>query len=212
MAKTKPGKSAAGKGPKAKKKADKPRKATAAELSDMDRQRLLLQHKRMLKPLLAAEKIAKDNVTKRYELAKKEGITKKELELAFLLDTDEGAEKVKKQMQRILDVDRWMGTALGQQLDMFPKASASEKAFEDGKRSSLNDEPARPPANLGQTAAQRWMEGWNEGRKTLNAARAEGFRPLGEVARAAMPEPIGDQKATHEEHEDEADEEHRNAA
>src|SRR5581483_10361449 len=179
--------------PKAKKKTDKPRKPTAAELSDTERQRLLLAHLRKLSPLLIAEATAKDNVRKAYELAKKEGVTKKELELALLLKTDEGAEKVKKQMQTILDVDRWMGSEVGEQLDMFPKAKPSDKAFEDGKRSALNDEPARPPANLSQAIAQRWMEGWNEGRTTLNAARAAGFKPLGQVINANAPDPIGDQ-------------------
>src|SRR5581483_2375326 len=100
--------------PKAKKKTDKPRKPTAAELSDTERQRLLLAHLRKLSPLLIAEATAKDNVRKAYELAKKEGVTKKELELALLLKTDEGAEKVKKQMQTILDVDRWMGSEVGE--------------------------------------------------------------------------------------------------
>lgn len=204
MAKTKTGKaSGAKKPPKAKK--DKARKPTAAELSDTERQRLMLAHKRKLKPLLLAEIAAKSAVTKAYELAKKEGVTKKDLQLAALLDTDEGAEKVKKQLQQILDIDRWMGTTLGEQMDMFPKQSASDKAFEDGKRSALNDEPARPPTTLSQTVSQRWMEGWNEGRKTLNAARAEGFRPLGQVVNATAPDPIGDQDATHEERDDEAE-------
>lgn len=164
MAKKPTGKASGNKAPKAKKKSDRPRKATAAELSDMDRQRLLLAHKRKLKSLLLTEAAAKKAVTGAYEIAKKEGVTKKELELAFLLDTDEGAEKVKKQMQQILDVDRWVGAELGEQLNMFPKQSASDKAFEDGKRSSLNDEPARPPAMLSQAASQRWMEGWKIGR------------------------------------------------
>lgn len=201
MAKTKTGKGGGAKNAKAKKKSDKPRKQTAAELSDTERQRLLLAHLRKLGPLLIAQNTANDAVRKAYELAKKEGVTKKELELALLLKTDEGAEKVKQQMQRILDVDRWMGKAIGEQLDMFPKASPSEKAFEDGKRTALNDEPARPPATLSQTIAQKWMEGWNEGRVTLNAARAAGFRPLGEVAKEAFPPTIGDQAATHKEAE-----------
>lgn len=207
MAKPKTGKAGGAKKPPKAKNKDKPRKPTAAELSDTERQRLLLAHKRKLKPLLIAESTAKKNVTAAYELAKKEGVTKKDLTLALLLDTEEGAEKVKKQLQQILDVDRWMGTALGEQLDMFPKQSASEKAFEDGKRSALNDEPARPPSSLGQTAAQRWMQGWNEGRATLNAARAAGFRPLSEVAKEIMPSAIGDQEPTHDE-----DDEHQDAA
>lgn len=193
----KPTKAKGDRKPAAKKKADKPRKITAAELSDIDRQRLLLAHKRKLKPLLLTEAAAKKAVTQAYELAKKEGITKKELELAFLLDTDEGAEKVKLQMQQILNVDRWVGSEVGTQLDMFPKPSVLAKAYEDGKRSALSDEPARPPESLSQTAANEWLAGHAAGRQALNASRAEGFKPLGEVVKNVTS--IGDQTATHRE-------------
>jgi hypothetical protein len=185
---------------KGRKKTDKARKPTAAELSDTERQRLLLQHKRKLKPLLLAESAAKDAVRKLYELAKKEGVTKKELEIALLLETDEGTEKVKLQMQRFLDVDRWMGKEIGTQLDMFPKQSTAEKNFDNGKRAALNDEPARPPSTLSQDGQQQWLAGHAEGRTALNTARAEGFRPLGDTIRQVVPPaPVGDQPATHQE-------------
>jgi hypothetical protein len=182
-----------------KAKSDKPRKLTAAELSDTDRQRLLLAHKRKLKPLLLTETAAKKAVSNAYELAKKEGITKKELQLAFLLDTDEGAEKVKLQMQQILNVDRWVGGELGEQLEMFPKPSVMVKAYADGKRAALEDEPARPPESLSQNAANEWLAGHAAGREALNVSRAEGFKPLASVVREVMPAPIGDQSATHHE-------------
>lgn len=171
------------------KKPDKPRKVSAEQLSDMDRQRLLLAHKRKLRPLLETETNAKGAVTKAYELAKKEGITKEMLKTAFLLDTDEGTEKMKVLMQQHLDVLRYTGSALGEQLDMFPKPTVLAKAFEDGKRSALSDEPARPPASLSQSAANEWLAGHSAGRQAQNVARAEQFKPLGSVVK----EVIGDQ-------------------
>ena len=197
MAKKANGKASGAKKPKAKK--DKARKPTAAELSDTERQRLLLMHKRKLKPLLLSESAAKDAVRKQYELAKKEGVTKKELEIALCLDTEEGAEKIKLQMQQILDVDRWMGKEIGTQLDMFPKRPAAAKAFDDGKRAALDDQPARPPSHLSQTAAQQWLAGHAEGRGANNTARAEGFKPLGETLKVIVPQAIGDQAPTHAE-------------
>lgn len=185
--------------PKAEKKSKKtPRKKlTAAELSDTERQRLLLAHKRKLKPLLLAEAAAKKAVTGAYELAKKDGITKKMLEVAFLLDSDEGTEKVKAVMQMYVDVDRWTGSELGEQLDMFAKQSVADKAFADGKRAALNDEPAKPPTNLSQAATQQWLAGHSEGREANNTARAAGFKPLGETVKTIVPPPLGDKPATH---------------
>lgn len=185
MAKTKPKGSAK---PKTK-KADKPRKMTAAELSDTERQRLLLHHRNKLKPLLVAEATAKKAVTERYELAKKEGVSKKELQIAMLLLNEEGVEKVRLEMQRFLDVDRWVGAELGEQLELFAKKSTAEKHFEDGKRAALSDEKASPPAHLPQKDAQRWLAGHAEGQQTLNVSRLQVMKPLGEVVSTIIPPP-----------------------
>lgn len=170
-----------------KKKATGAAKPSAEQMSDQTRQTLLFQHKRKLKPLLAAEKMAKDAVRKQYEIAKKEGITKKEIEIAFLLETEEGQEKVKAQVQRILDVDRWMGKEIGTQLDMFTKESSAERHFDEGKRAALDDQPCKPPSHLSQAASQHWMDGHAKGRELLNVQRAEGFRPLSDVVGGIVP-------------------------
>src|SRR5262249_43368285 len=70
-----------------------PPKKTAEEISDRQRQALLLSHRRKLKPLLETERLAKAAVAKAKELAKKEGITWKDLQLAIQLESEEGEEK-----------------------------------------------------------------------------------------------------------------------
>src|ERR1043166_7981983 len=89
---------------KPKKKANgRAPKPTMEALSDQERQKLLFQHKRKIAPLLEAKAQAGAAVTKAYELAKKEGVTKKEIELAIKLSTDEGIDAVKKEAQRTQD-------------------------------------------------------------------------------------------------------------
>ena len=168
-------------------RAKKP-KPTAEQLSDQQQQALMFSYKRKLKPLLAAEKEAKAAVTKQYELAKKEGITKKELELAIALETEEGIEKEKRELANKHRIARWMG--VGKQLELFDgKEIHAERIFEDGRRAGLDDWPARPPAHLGQKDQQTWLEGHATGRTALNAMRATKFKalagdavPVGEAA------------------------------
>lgn len=181
---------------KPKAKANSAPKPTAEQLSDQQRQVLLLSYRRKIKPLLVAEKSAKANVTKQYELAKKEGITKKDIETALLLETEEGREKVTNQIQSLLNVDRWVGGEVGTQLDMFTTDNKT-KNFEDGRLAALDDQAARPPGHLSQAASQRWMDGHAAGRLQLNESRSIGFKSLGETAAGIVPGALGTEPATH---------------
>jgi len=164
--------------------ADKPKrkknghaKPTAEKLSDDQRRVLLGHHKRKIVPLLEAERLAKSTVTKAYEIAKSEGITKKEIQILIALDSEEGENGLTLEVERIMRIARWSGVKLGSQLDLFAKPEG-DLIFEEGRTAALNDLPARPPAHHGQKAAQRWLEGHAEGRDTLNRVRGEGFRSL----------------------------------
>lgn len=190
MAKGKTGK----KEPKAKKqKAAKP-KPTIEQLSDQQRQALLFSHARKLKPLLAVETEAKSAVTKAFELAKGEGVTKKEIKLKLALETEEGIEAAKAELERTNRVARWMG--VGKQLELFGgKETVAERHYEDGRRAALDDQPARPPSHLSQKDAEIWLSGHAAGRTSLNTERAStGFKPLGDIANKIVPapEPNGD--------------------
>lgn len=173
----------------------KPEKKTAEQLSDQERQRLLFAHRRKLKPLLAAKRNADDAVRKAFELAKKEGIPKKELDLAIRLETEDGVDAVRGQIEQMLRIDRWVGAEIGVQLEMFAKQDSRERNFEDGRRAALDDKPAKPPGHLSQQAEKHWLDGHAEGVKQISVSRAEGFRPLGTVA-ADM---IGTEPPTHSE-------------
>lgn len=180
------------------------RKPTAEELSDQQRQTLLFQHRRKVKPLLAAKKFADSALQKAYELAKKEGITRQEIELAIKLETDEGTEAVKSKVEQMMRVARWIGSKIGSQLDLFPAGTKAEQAYDDGKRAALDDQACRPPEHLSQASAQQWITGHGAGRAQLNELRAQGFRPLGDVVSdlattGTEPEAIGTEEASHQE-------------
>jgi len=161
-------------------RAKKP-KPTAEQLSDQQRQALLFARKRKLKPLLEDEKQAKAAVTKQYELAKKEGIPKKDLKLAIALESEDGIEAAKLDIERTNRIARWMG--VGKQLELFSgKEIAAERHYEDGRRAALDDQPARAPMHLAQKDAQHWLEGHATGRTALNAMRATQFKALAGVA------------------------------
>ena len=189
-----------GEGAKPKKAVAKEKKPTAEKLSDQERQRLLFAHKRKIKPLLSIELEAKGFTTMAFELAKKDGFTKKEIELAILLETDDGIEKIKVEVERTNRIARWMG--VGKQLDLFggeAKQTPAERYYESGKIAAYDDEPRKPPSYLSDKDAAHWFEGFDAARQTMNVQRASaGFRPLGEVE-GELPLPgIGDAPATHQ--------------
>ena len=189
-----------------KKKGSLP-KPSAAQMSDQDRQALLFSHAKKLKPLLAAKKEAADAVTQAFELAKSEGVTRKEIELKIAFESGEGIDKVKAEVERIQRIARWSG--VGRQLEMFTdNETVRQRHFEDGRRAALDDQPAKPPGHLAQKDAQTWSEGHAAGRNTLNAQRVTfGIKapkdgetemmPLGEAAAAATSH-LGTEPATFE--------------
>lgn len=203
--------------PKAKERARKPKpekapKPTVAQLSDQDRQRLLFKHKNKIKPLIAELKDAQDELRAAYEVAKNDGIPKKQIELAIELETSEGVEKLRLATGMVKDTARWMNVA--DQLDLFgagEKLSRIERLFEDGRIAGLNGTAASPPDHLGQKDAQTWLQGHAAGRIAGNEATIAaggGFKSLGQAALpltskippatdAYPPAPLGTEPPTH---------------
>jgi hypothetical protein len=179
------GKAAKANGNGRTKKPPKEPKKTAEALSEEQRQVLFFQHKRKIKPLVTALQNAQAALTKAYELAKKEGVLKKDLQLALKMETEEGAASVKGEIDRALQVARWMGAELGTQFELG--MPGVDPIFEEGKRAAMDERPRKPPDHLGQRAAQRWLTGYDDGIVAVNKTRAEGFRPLGEVITDIVP-------------------------
>jgi hypothetical protein len=157
-------------------------------MSDQQRQALLINHKNRIGPLILAKERATGALSKAFELAKKEGIPKKDIELALKFEREPdkegvgGVDKVKNDLERIHRIGRWLGFT--DQLDLFgEKETNAQRYYEDGRRAALNDRPASPPGHLSHRDAQTWLGGHAAGRLTLNAERARGFSPLSDAAK-----------------------------
>lgn len=181
-------------------------KKTAEQLSDEQRMSLLFNHLGKIKPLIEAKKEAESDLKAAYDLAKAEGVTKKEIELAIKFESEEGAQSIESDLERIARIARWSGAKLGTQFNLFDaKGEKIDPIFEEGKRAALKD-PAgkpKPPAHHHPKAAQRWLAGFHEGRSILNEQRTRDFgktelggTTLGEAA-AGVVANLGTEQATH---------------
>ena len=118
---------------------------------------------------------------KAYELAKKEGIPKQDIQLAIRLESEEGIEAAKNDLERTNRIARWLGVS--KQLDLFgDKETTAQRHFEDGRRAALDDQPPKPPSHLANKDASTWLEGHAAGRTSLNESRITQMGPLGEAA------------------------------
>lgn len=208
------GKSTGKRKPEAKAKAAKPKKIkqTAEQMSDIDRQKLLFRHKNIIKPLLAEKKSILADISQAFEIAKKDGIPKKDIDFAILCETGDGLAKINVDLERMHRIARWSG--VGKQLELFggkDDLTKMERLFEDGRIAALNDHAPKPPDHLSQKDAQQWLEGHAAGRTSLNTSRStNGFTKLGDTAAASdlvdraesaadIPTPplVGTEPATH---------------
>lgn len=190
-------------------KEKKPRKArapkpTAEALSDQERQKQAFALSRELAVADAEKKEAADNRKSVTDKIKATGFTVKQIELLNELKTGEGQETFKIFAAQTAEVVRWSG--VGVQLGLFgdPRESKADKLFEDGKRAAFDDQPARPPDQLSQKDAQRWLAGHAEGRTLLNSDRASGFKPMSDVVanlaeKAGIAGALGTEPPTHQE-------------
>lgn len=168
---------------KAKKPGNKKqsRKASAAELSDQERQALLLSHVAKVERAMVPFDEAKGELDAAFELAKKEGVTKKQIKFAIKLKDEENLERVKAERANEDFVARTLNIPIGSQLDMFGKQSPKDKAFAEGRIAGMSDQQAKPPKQLPTNLHNSWLSGHAEGVKAISVQRAEnGFKPLGE--------------------------------
>lgn len=102
--------------------------------------------------------------------AKADGFTKKELVMADTLTGLGGEATIKAEVTTRLRVARFLGLAMGNQMDLFAepdRTPAVDQARDDGKMASMEDAPCKPPyaPNLPQYKA--WMDGYQDHRATM---------------------------------------------
>lgn len=162
------------------------------ELTEMEKQDLFLSCKTAL--ATAKGKLAKvvadvRNIKKRI---KADGFTVKQVEAALLMETAEGEEKLRVEMQELLQAAKWVGVPWGAQLDMFSepdRTPAVDKAYEAGKRASMGDKSRKAPHSPESPQAASWYEGYDAHQAELHKGFKRGNdnvkpfpQPMGEAA------------------------------
>jgi hypothetical protein len=152
-------------------------KRTIDDLDDDQLYALTCQHKTQYEAALAAKKKSDADFKNCCKLAKSEcgAGAIDDIKNLIALHTDEGEEKLKGEVERMLRTMRWSGVAVGTQPGLFDdmdRTPATEKAFADGKRAGLAGETARPPHAPETEQYREWMAGHGEGQSTI----AKGFK------------------------------------
>lgn len=152
-------------------------KRTIGDLDDDQLYALTCQHRKKYEAALAAKKKADADFKNCCKLAKSECGTDAidDIKDLIALDSDNGEEKMKGQVERMLRAMRWSGLQVGTQPGLFDeddRTPAADKAFDEGKRAGLAGQTAKPPYAPELEQYRRWMDGHGEGQSTL----AKGFK------------------------------------
>jgi hypothetical protein len=111
----------------------------------------------------------------RKDLKRDIGVETFEVDFAIKLKRHDEAEMVN-QRRREERIARWLEHPIGTQANMFVSAvgagNGKSRPFELGRLAGAEGAVCKPPPNLHQDDAQRWITGWQEGQ----AALAKGIR------------------------------------
>lgn len=163
------------------------------ELSEAQRQELFLSHKNALITVKGKLTTAVANVRNIKKKIKADGYTVEQVEAAILMETEEGEAKIRAKTADILQAARWVGVAWGETLDMFnqpDRVPATDKAFDQGKRDSMENKPRKAPHAPESPQAASYYAGYDKHQGDLH----KGFKtskPKGKNV-ADFPQPSGE--------------------
>jgi hypothetical protein len=101
---------------------------------------------------------------------KADGFSVKQMKIADDLATETGEKKIQGEVKDRLQVARWLGLAMGSQLDLFEEPDRTpivDRAYDAGKMASMNDKPAKPPHAPETEAYKAWMSGYHDHQATI---------------------------------------------
>lgn len=155
------------------------------ELSDDQRFALTEQHKKTYIKRLA-EKKAADKALQDLGKEVKADLGKyglKQIKDMIDLETPEGEEKLKAEMESRAQVMRWLGMDIGTQAELFgdtDRRPVTEKAFAEGKAAGIKGEAHKNPYHQTNPGHGEWQRGWEIGQNTV----MKGFKKLDTEAAA----------------------------
>lgn len=138
-------------------------------------QQLFLQHRESWNQAQAKLKVAEKLLADVVVALKSDGFTKKMFVYADDLGTPKGEKRVVTDVADRVKVARFMGHPLGAaQLDLFnegtavrPKPLTIEDCYEEGKRTSMENKPGKPPAHYSAEQIQAFMSGYHDHQREL---------------------------------------------
>lgn len=154
-------------------------KAVAGHNSaDPQLQELFIRSTAQLKKLKETAKSANGKIRAFYKDALRDGFTKDQFETAILCETPEGEAEVRERMAKALQAAQFVGAMLGKNLAHFEepdRTPASERAYDEGRRASMENKAALPPYAPDTEQFRQYMAGFHAHQETLVKA---GMKPV----------------------------------
>ncbi len=177
-----------GRPPKAKsdKPAKEPKAVTAKQLKvDPEKRRLFLIHKESFKKAQARLATAQSAIRNLGKTIKGDGFKVSSIKDSILFESPEGEAQIKAEIADRLLTAKYTGSALGNQLDLFlgdvDRTPATDLAYDEGARCSMENRAAIPPYGPETEQYRRFMEGFHD--------EQERILKVG-IAKKDQPEPI----------------------
>jgi hypothetical protein len=140
------------------------------ELTADEKQELFLHHRGVWNGAQAKVKAAKKILDDAIADLKSDGFTRKQMEIADSLGDVAGEKKIKAEVRERLQVAQWLGHAMGNQLDLFDEPDRTpivDRAYQDGKRASMQNKPRKPPHAPETEASTAWFAGYDNHQREL---------------------------------------------
>lgn len=108
---------------------------------------------------------------------KADGFKVGQMVIADQLTTVKGEAKVVGEVSDRLKVARWIGHAMGNQLDLFEQPDRTpsvDRAFDEGKQSSMENKPRKSPYAAELEQSRTWYAGYDKHQETLQGGVGRG--------------------------------------
>lgn len=171
-------------------------------LSEEDEMNLLFINVGLVSNAQAKLATANSEVRNAYKRAKADGFSKKQVDLAIRLRTEEGQKSFKADLEDSARIARWSGMAIGEQGSLFDekdRTPIAERAYDEGRRAGLQSEDLNSnPYDVTTEAGQAYISGWHDGQSKYRAGIKKKEEPGSEelikteTPRTAPDEAFGD--------------------
>jgi hypothetical protein len=151
-----------------------------SKLNDDELRTLAFQHRDKYAKALAKKKVADadfKNVCKSAKAEMGNGAVEIIKEL-IALEEPEGEAALRAKLQRQADALRWAGVALGAQIELalgeVDRTPSVDRAFDEGKKTSAENKPAKPSYDPSTPQYRAYMDGYAEHQAVLAAKLGRG--------------------------------------